>query len=113
MKKILMLVGVLGLTACGGATLGDCPTDSLVAQKAGRALVAARCANCHNSMVSGPGRAGAPENVNYDTLAAIRLNADSGWSETESKSMPEGSTLNADEIENIRVFLACGAPDVQ
>ena len=46
MKKILMLVGVLGLTACGGATLGDCPTDSVVAQKAGRALVAARCANC-------------------------------------------------------------------
>jgi mono/diheme cytochrome c family protein len=111
-KTMMSMVLSVCLAACGGASVGDCPPDSMATQSAGRKVVANRCATCHNSMASGAARAGAPTGVNYDSLEGIRLNLDSGWSETESKSMPRGGTLTADEIESVRVFLACGAADV-
>lgn len=115
MKKILAsmtMTMTMALAACGGASLGDCPADSTTTQSAGRTLIQNRCAICHSSMLTGAARAAAPTDVNYDTLEATRLNADSGWAEVEAGSMPQGSTLTTAEVESIRVFLACGAADV-
>lgn len=111
MKKLVSLLA-LCFAACGGASVGDCPSNSDATQSAGRALIRTRCAICHSSQLSGAQRQNAPDGVNYDTAAAIKLNLDDGWSETESKSMPEGSMLTDAEIESIRVYLACGAPDI-
>ncbi len=113
MKNVLVSsLLALGLAACGSSTLGDCPADSTATQSAGRALIQNRCANCHSSMLSGAARAGAPTTVNYDSLTAIQANVDNGWAEIEAGTMPQGGTLTAAEIENIRVYLACGAADV-
>lgn len=111
-KTMMSMVMSACLAACGGSTLGDCPADSTTTQSAGRKVIANRCATCHSSTASGAARAGAPTSVNYDSLEGIRLNLDSGWSEIEAKTMPQGGTLTADEIESVRVFLACGAADV-
>lgn len=115
-KMIVSMMAALGLglAACGSSsTLGDCPTDSTAAQVAGRTVVEQRCGTaCHNSMLTGAARANAPSDVNYDSIAAIQLNLEEGWSQVESRQMPEGSTLTDAEIESIRVFLACGAPNV-
>lgn len=103
------------LSGCGGeeAHLGECPTNSMTQQVAGRAVVTQRCASCHSSAVTGAARQNAPVGVDYNTLEAIRANADSGYHEASAGVMPPTGALNATDLENLRIFLACGAPDVQ
>lgn len=109
MKKwILALVGATTV-ACGGGTLGDCPSGSDATQTEGRMLVVQQCANCHSSMLVGAARADAPADVNFDTAAGAQAQIDSAWEQTESAKMPPAAKLTAEQIEKIRVYLACGA----
>ncbi len=110
MRLFAAMVFVLGATACGGgADLGACPNDP-VRQNAGAALIASRCAICHNSNFTGAQRQAAPASVNYDTTAGILASDSSGYSTIQSGSMPRGSArLTAEETESVRIFLACGA----
>lgn len=101
--------GLAGLAAaCGGADLGDCPTDSTAQQLAGRTYIENSCAvaGCH-------GGGSAQDGVSLETLESIRSHADEAYSELESGSMPPTGMAAATDIENARIFLACGAPDVQ
>lgn len=103
------------LIGCGGeeVSLGDCPANSMTQQVAGRTVVTQRCASCHSSQVSGAARQNAPVGLDYDTLAAIRTNANTGYAEAKEGAMPPTGALSATDLENLRIFLACGAPDVQ
>lgn len=104
------------LSACGGddaASLGECPTNSMTQQVAGRTIVTQRCSSCHSSAATGAARQNAPVGVDYDTLAGIRANTAAGWEQASGGAMPPTGALNATDLENLRIFLACGAPDVQ
>lgn len=104
------------LSACGGdeaASLGECPTSSMTQQVAGRSVVTQRCSSCHSSAATGAARQNAPVGVDYDTLVGVRANTTKGWEQASAGVMPPTGALNATDLENLRIFLACGAPDVQ
>jgi hypothetical protein len=113
----MLLAGLLGATtalgfaACGedGAALGDCPTNSTTQQLAGRRYIEATCAvaGCH-------GGGGSSGGVNLSTLAGIQTHAGSSYAEASSGSMPPGGVRTSSAtLEAMRIFLACGAPDVK
>jgi len=97
------------LAACGGSDIGDCPTASESTQLEGRAVMQRSCATCHNAQQTGAGRAGAPFEVNFDTAAGVQAQRLNAWDEASSGSMPPVMTLNAADLEKLRVYLACGA----
>jgi mono/diheme cytochrome c family protein len=110
----LVFVGsVLVVPACGGADLGECPPDSAAQQLTGRQVVETYCLSCHSSALSGAARQGAPGDLNFDDLATVRDEAESMYSETEGGSMPPAGGVSGAPLEAMRVWLACGAPDVK
>ena len=102
---IVMMAG-LGLAGCG-SDLGECPSGSETQQAAGKALVEAQCVRCHSSKLTGSARQDAPADLNFDVEATVKDDADDMYSETESGSMPPDAKLTSDEIESIRIYLAC------
>ena len=105
------LLSSLGI-GCGEAGLGDCPSDSAAAEAAGQKIVEASCNYCHGSQVAGSARQGAPDNLNFDVLATAKSEAEEMYSEAESGSMPpSGTKITGTDLENMRVWLACGAKD--
>lgn len=113
----LLLAGLLGaatalgLAACGedGGSLGDCPTNSTAQQLAGRTYVENTCARagCHGGGAASGG-------VNLSTLAGIQTHAVASYDEASSGSMPPGGVRTSSAtLEAMRIFLACGAPDVK
>ncbi|MBK6688073.1 MAG: hypothetical protein IPG45_26595 [Deltaproteobacteria bacterium] len=104
------------LAACGGdegSDLGECPPSSMTQQVAGRTVVTQRCSSCHSSTLTGAARQNAPVGVDYDTLAGIRANTTKGYEQASAGTMPPTGALSATDLENLRIYLACGAPDVQ
>jgi uncharacterized membrane protein len=106
------LITIALLTGCSSADLGSCPTDSDAEQLAGRQVVEGKCNNCHSSAIQGAQRQDAPEDLNFDDLATVRDEAESMYGQTESGSMPPGGTVTGTDLENMRIWLACDAPDV-
>jgi mono/diheme cytochrome c family protein len=102
------------LAAGCGSDLGECPDNSTPQQLAGRKIVQQRCQICHSSQLSGNARQGAPGNANFDDLGTTRDKADDMYSQTESGNMPPApyNHVSGQDLENMRVWLACGAPDV-
>lgn len=131
--SLLMLTSLgLGANGCGGSsgdTGGDghvhsstgatCPsTDAPTAQNFGQAFLESYCLSCHSASVTGPGRGGAPANINFDTLEQVRSqshgideHAAAGPSATNTEMPPRGlpqPTLA--ERQKLGQWLACGAP---
>jgi uncharacterized membrane protein len=93
-------------------SLGDCPTNSSAAEAAGQDIVVAQCVYCHSSDSVGATRQGAPEDLNYDKLDIVRTEAAEMYEEAKSGAMPPtGTKITGTDLENMRVWLACGAKD--
>ncbi|MCB9655663.1 MAG: hypothetical protein H6729_16185 [Deltaproteobacteria bacterium] len=107
----LSLGSALGI-ACGEEDVGECPADSADTQARGAQLVVDRCEGCHASTLSGSDRNNAPSNLNFDDLALVRKEASEMYEEVDSGDMPPTGALSSTDKEAIRVWLACGAPDV-
>lgn len=98
----------LSIAACG-ASVGDCPPDSMATQTQGHGVVAQRCFGCHSSPIKGSARQNAPENLNFDQLDVVREWTGEILGEAEGGSMPPDMPLPAEQVEQLRVWLACGA----
>lgn len=116
--SLLLLVGAIASAAAlsGCATdLGACPPDSAEAQSRGRAVVADNCATCHNTESKGTSRFGAPSGLDWDDLNEVRSSAGELYGEALGGAMPPPSfadKLSDSQLEDMRIWLACGAQDV-
>jgi mono/diheme cytochrome c family protein len=112
-----ILVLAFSLAACGGAEadLGACPPNSDAQQLAGRKVVEDSCNVCHASNLTGVSRRGAPEGIDFDNLATVRAEAGEMYGLALEGEMPElpYDPLSESDLESMRVWLACGAKDVQ
>jgi mono/diheme cytochrome c family protein len=111
MRAILTAFAASAISACDPVSLGDCPADSANQVGQGRALIAQRCLGCHNSALTGDARQQAPENLNFDRLDIVREWAGEMYSEANAGVMPPGLPMADAEVETLRVYLACGAPE--
>lgn len=88
---------------CG---MGDVPTYDEVE-------AFAVCGNCHNSALSGDGRAGAPEDDNFDTWEGAEEEATEIAEEVFEGKMPppdSGLTLTDAQKDQLYKWALCGAP---
>lgn len=112
MRRLVALPLALLLYACPPTVdPGECPSGSETQQAAGKLVVQQRCATCHGTMVMGGARAGAPEDLNFDNLETVRAEADAMYGQSSEGQMPPGSPLSIQELADMRVWLACGAPE--
>src|SRR5262249_19074276 len=111
-----LLLGALLPTSCGGGEdLGACPTNSDTQQLTGRNLVNTRCAVCHSSLLSGAAPQDAPDDLNFDNLSTVPEEGGEMYAQAKGRDMPPAGSkaLTSDEVESVRVWLACGAKDVK
>jgi mono/diheme cytochrome c family protein len=90
------LMGALSLVGCNGnSDIGTCPTTSDVdsVTKAGKQDFQSNCNNCHRFPTEG--------------ISAVR--AQSLFDTVYDGTMPPSGALPDQQIEEIRVFLACAA----
>ena len=113
MRLLLILTILLAAGCKEGADLGECPPSSDAQQLAGRQVVILRCQNCHDSSKTGAARQDAPDDLNYDDLAVVRAEAESMYGSVLEGEMPPDGRLSDTDTENVRIWLACGAQDVQ
>lgn len=106
------LIALLASTGggCASAELGDCPPSSEAQQALGRQAMTDNCLYCHSSQLTGSLRQDAPEDLNFDDLTFVRAEAAELYGEAESGAMPPAGPMSAEQIENFRIYLACGAP---
>jgi cytochrome c5 len=109
----LLLVGGIGVSACGGdkgeATGSTCPSDStLTYDNFGQEFFQTNCLVCHGAK--------GPESPKFDTVAQIRSNSDDIDKEAAAgpngvnTNMPETGSVTEAERRKLGEWLACGAP---
>src|SRR5262245_50142989 len=112
--RLLLILFALGLVGCEeGAELGECPASSDAQQLAGRQVVTVACQRCHDSSKTGAAREDAPDDMNFDDLATVREEGESMYGQILEGEMPPTGALSDADAESVRVWLACGAQDVQ
>lgn len=95
--------------ACtSGGTQVDC--QAITVPKYTEMTAWAKCTSCHSTAVSGPGRAGAPTDINFDKYDDAVMDADRAKSEVEMGAMPPGGGLSADEKTQIVDWASCDTP---
>ena len=96
--------------ACGEDTgpLGECPPNSESQQDLGANVIFFTCSGCHSANLTGAARQGAPVGSDYDTAEQALANAEEIYESAASGTMPPPDGLNADQIETVRIYLACG-----
>lgn len=90
-----------------------CPEDSLLTtENFGGPFILTYCTGCHHSSLGAGERAGAPPDMNFDTLAEVRAHAPRIWARAadDNASMPPIGAPAADERTRLGEWLACGAP---
>lgn len=78
-------------------------------QSAGRLVLEQQCFRCHHSGLSGDARQRAPENLNFDDLGIVREWSGEIYGESKEGEMPPGLPMSSEDVEKLRVWLACGA----
>jgi uncharacterized membrane protein len=102
---------VFGLSACGEEVSVDC--DQAIPKYSELTSVMAKCTACHATDRSGPARAGAPADIDYDTYAVAAANAEEGAEEVSEREMPppDGSGLAEAERQRFLLWARCGQPE--
>jgi uncharacterized membrane protein len=74
----------------------------------GAGFFAGYCRNCHSA--STPERRGAPVGIDFDNAAQVQaMRAAIEESVLDAGTMPWGGGVPPEELERLRVFLACGS----
>jgi uncharacterized membrane protein len=115
-KRRLVALSVLGLTACDIEQLADaeCPEQgtTLTYENFAASFFARWCNDCHHPYSLD--RHGAPGEFNFDTAWGIRRHADRIFARSASgnDSMPPGpDDPPRSERELLAEWLSCGAPE--
>lgn len=91
-----------------------CPRDSTLSYASfGESFFTGYCLGCHGAQRKGADRGGAPDGVDFDTLAEIRTRADAIFrlAADANTLMPDsGPRPSADERRMLGDWLACGTP---
>ena len=127
---------IFGIAAAGcGADLGECdpeklditgPSGSQDGVNDGQVVINTRCVSCHSANAEGALRHGAPFGLNFDVpqtatterqlqvfnagLSNVRQYAEDIWEAIDSDYMPPAGPVDTDGKEQVRNWLACGAP---
>jgi len=98
-------VAAFGFAAgCGGDGLGECPADSNGQQTSGANVLQNQCASCHGPTYANGNPA---DGLDFTDAAVVKAQAESMYAEAEEGSMPPTGKLSAENIEALRVYLAC------
>jgi hypothetical protein len=113
--EALVLNLLLVLFGCNGPDPGTTPEPldcSDTWETYGAAFVTTWCTSCHSTELVGEiERYGAPEQVNLDSLAGVRLWAPSLSVATgPDPSMPPAGGVPTDQVERFAEWVACGLP---
>jgi hypothetical protein len=107
------IAAVGGCGGGGGVSLGTCPPGSEADQAAGHTLVINECQSCHDSSLTGTDRAGAPVGKDYDVPSVVTATGPLMYERLQDPDFPmppiPDGPLSPAEIEQIRIWLACGA----
>jgi mono/diheme cytochrome c family protein len=103
----LVTFAIAAYSGCGGADLGDCPSNSEAQQAQGAAVLAEICTGCHSKTAAN--RHGAPDDVNLDDKDYVSSDKEEIYDEVAGGDMPPTGGLGAADREAVRVYLACGA----
>lgn len=115
---------LLPLLACAGGTSpspggGDdtgspaqreCHQEWLDYSNTGQPMLMSWCTGCHGAQVVGERRKGAPEGVDFDTLAGARQWSARIDARLAAGDMPPAGGVPQADAERLRDWLACGAP---
>ncbi len=104
----LVGIGAAVIVGCGGADLGDCPPDSDAQQLEGKTVLETECNTCH-SKAGSQADSEAYGEYDFSNLSTVRDEAEEMYGEAESGEMPPNKGLSSEQIEALRVYLACGA----
>lgn len=122
------LVGALWLLgACSGSpdsetgptpTGAACPPESMLTYETfGQSFMERYCTRCHAQTVTGSSRLGAPNDHNFDTLAAVRTHAvhidehaAAGPLRVNTSMPPSEPRPTTDERFQLGAWIACGLP---
>lgn len=109
----LMAFLAMTLASCGGGAgpLGECPPNSQSQQDFGANVIFFTCTGCHSMSLQGADREGAPVGKDYDTPEMVRPQAEEIYEWVLSGTMPPPDGLNEQQMEYVRIYLACGAPE--
>ena len=139
MRVISIILGFISLTACGGnedygpdqvpstdpepinivqtvpeATVLNCPKGTnLTYRNFGEAFILNYCLSCHSSHLDPTLRAGATENVNFDSpddVAIWRASILASVVPEAPKRMPPAANVSPTEYALLLEWLNCGAP---
>ena len=89
-----------------------CPTGSVLTwENTGEPYVRTWCTACHTSALDAAHRAGAPIDVNFDSLTDVRHFQERAWARAgdQNNSMPPAGFAPDDERAQFGEWLACGA----
>jgi hypothetical protein len=90
-----------------------CPEDSvLTIENFGGPFMLGYCTGCHHSSLEGTDRAGAPEGMDFDSIALVRTFAADIWARAgdQNATMPPLGAPPQEERTRLGEWLACGAP---
>lgn len=117
-----LLVLAAGLSACGGGEEEEeglnLPANvSCTGTIPGFAEVTGftKCVTCHDSMKTGSARQAAPPDINFDTYASAKANAEKAASEVNGGDMPPKDSMVAPmtdaEKQVLFKWALCGTPE--
>lgn len=115
LTRLFCFMSTVAVTAlisagCGTGPLGECPPNSKNQQDLGSFVLYTTCTGCHSSSLTGEEREGAPAGSDYDNPELVRPQSEEIYEWVQSGTMPPDGGLNAEQMEAVRVYLACGAP---
>jgi len=110
MSAVMALTLACGSSSDGGNTDCAAPVPTYAQIKTG---ALAKCTNCHSSTLkTAAQRTAAPVNVDYDTYAAAKAQAEDGAHQVEIGQMPFAGSpaLTTQEKADFLKWAACGTP---
>jgi len=105
--------GTTGAADYPGLDERPCPEDSiLTAENFGAPFMLTHCTGCHHAALKEGERAGAPLDVDFESLDKVRAQAARIWARAadQNASMPPVGPPPEAERAQLGEWLACGAP---
>ncbi len=109
--RYLFMLFTLALIGCGNdLPVVDCASGAVPLYSEVTAFNT--CTACHSSALSGAARNDAPNDINYDTAAVAKVDAESAVSQVFGGSMPPaGYSVTEEQKQMLYKWGLCGTPE--